>query len=295
MKIVPSRKVLTVLLAGLLAAGVTVPLVVPKAWSAVFSKANRMSAEDVQAIVTQSSGGKAKVEKLLPARADGMTGAIVTSDGQRFVGWVPRNTKVILVGALFDDKGDNLTAIALRDNQLLLPTQKAAQPDAFIPPPAQVNDGIIAAVEKADGIIEGNTGPMVHVFIDLNCGYCNGLYRQLKPLVNQGKLSVHWIPVAVLHETSVTLAAEVLQAKNSALKLGEHEANSDTATGRPGIKGEKPSAKTEQIIAANSQLLRVVNNGVAATPILVFRGKEGKVFQHSGLLRDASDILMASK
>ncbi len=277
---------------GGLAVGLTYVGYSYPAWSRIAIKkySPDMELTAVQSLVTKSSNGNAIVERILPQEVQGMTGAVVKASGQRFIAWIPQNRKGIFVGALFDEKGDNLTTKAMKDHNVM-PEKATAAPSRNTP--QQAKAGLIDAVEKADGILEGNAGPIVHAFIDLNCGYCTGLYQQLRPLIDSGKLRVHWIPVAVLHASSVNLAADVLEASNPATTLAAHEAREEPANSQSGAIGKQPNAKTQSIIEANSSLLKVVNDGVAATPVLLFRGKNGQVFQHAGMLQQATDILAA--
>ena len=246
--------------------------------------------ESVQALVKQASHGNAVAEKLLIGRPQGLTGAVVRANGQPFVAWITPDGKGLLVGALFNDQGDNLTIQAMQANQVVA-TARSGRATGDKPQPA--NGAWIDAVEKADGFTEGRQGMLVHAFVDLNCGYCSLLYQQLRPLIDRGQVRVHWIPVAILHESSATLAAEVMQAPTPAARLAEHEAKRNASRGAGGLRGQPPSARTQQILETNGGLLKVVNEGLAATPVMLFRGKNGQVFQHAGLLREASDLLAA--
>ena len=237
----------------------------------------------------RSSKGNASAERLLPAHPPGLIGAIVSANGQKFVAWITPDAKSLLVGALFNDQGDNLTNQAMKANHVV----PQAPPVVMGETPQPARGELIDAVEKADGFMDGTSGLLVHAFIDLNCGYCSALYQQLRPLIDQGRVRVHWIPVAILHESSLALAAALMQSAAPAATLAEHEAKRDPSSGDGGLRGQPPSARTQQAIEANSGLLKVVNEGVAATPFILFRGKNGQVFQHAGLLREAGDLLVA--
>jgi thiol:disulfide interchange protein DsbG len=245
-----------------------------------------VASKQAEALLKAASEGNVTLEKVLPDTQLGYTAAIAkASNGQRFVTWISPNSGSFVMGALFDAKGKNLTRAVMDAHQI------AAAPQADTPRP--IDGNLIEAVAKAEAVATGTGGPIVYAFIDLNCHYCSGLYAQLAPLIAQGRLRVNWIPVAILHETSLGKAAEVLQAPDRAQRLAEHEAARDAPTGQGALTAVAPTPPTQTAIQANTELLRVLNKGQLATPMLIFKGRNGEVFQHAGLLRDASDLLNA--
>ena len=250
------------------------------------ASAKAVTWEQAQALLKSGSEGKLEVDKVLPTTQMGYTVAISKApNGQRLVTWISPDAKSFMYGALFDANGKNLSREVMEKEHIAPPQEMDG--------PRKVQGNVIEAVAQAEAVKVGTGGPTVFAFVDLNCHFCSGLYGQLAPLIAQGQLRVHWIPVSILSETSLTKAADVLQAPNPAQRLAEHEAGRDPQTGQGGLSGVAPTAATETAVKANTELLRVVNKGQLATPMLVFMGKNGEVFQHAGLLREASDILNA--
>ena len=247
-----------------------------------------LAPERVAALLKAASEGHVTLDKVLPETQVGFTGAVAkASDGRRFVVWISPQADALAMGALFDAHGANLTRAAMQTHHVV-----PAEPQPETPRP--IERDLLGAIAQATAVQTGAAGPEVYVFIDLNCHFCSSLYQQLAPSVTQGKLRVHWIPVAILDESSLSKAAELLQAPSPAATLADHETHRDSKTGEGGLTGRPPTRQTQLAIQANTELLKVVNQGTLATPVLLFRGQDGKIFQHAGLLRDVSDILAAA-
>jgi thiol:disulfide interchange protein DsbG len=248
--------------------------------------ARPLPAAQVGALFKTAGAGNVTLEKVLPATHMGYTAAIAkANNGQRVLAWVSPDGQSLLWGALFDATGTNLTRELMNEHHV------TSEPKAHVP--RSVEGTLLDAVAQAEAVKTGTGGPTAYVFIDLNCGFCSALYQQLSPLIAHGRLRVNWIPVAILHATSLTKAAEVLQAFDRAQRLAQHEATHDPRTGEGGLAGQSPTDATKIAIAANNALLKILNSGQLATPTLLFKARSGQVFQHAGLLRDAADILKA--
>src|SRR5438552_17359914 len=96
------------------ASGITYAVITQPTWlESVRSPFDqRLTAVQVSALVCRSSAGNATVEKLLPQRLQGMTGAVVKANGQRFIAWIPPEGQRMLVGALFGGHGEDTTTRA---------------------------------------------------------------------------------------------------------------------------------------------------------------------------------------
>jgi thiol:disulfide interchange protein DsbG len=148
---------------------------------------------------------------------------------------------------------------------------------------------LLGEAARAPGITEGSRGPVVHVFFDFNCAFCSMLYAQMRPLLRDRRLRVHWIPVAVLAESSRAQAAAVLEARSPAAAMAEHQAR--RSAGRADAADRPPQRATLEALEANNDLLRRVNGGLAATPVLLFQGRDGRTVRTPGALQPSSDLL----
>jgi thiol:disulfide interchange protein DsbG len=246
----------------------------------------------IQALIKGASHGSAVVERLLVKSYGGLIGAVVLAGQERFIAWVTPDCSAFLVGALFRADGQNATAAALSEAGIRPADPRSEGPtQAGSPAGARraAAGSLLQDASKARGIMEGSRGPVVHVFVDLNCTFCSILYSQMRPLLDEGRVRVHWIPVAVLADSSRLQAAGVLEARSPAAALAEHQER--RSAGRDGLPGKRPSRSTEQALAANNDLLRRVNDGLAATPVLLFGGRDGQTMHQAGALRASVDLL----
>jgi thiol:disulfide interchange protein DsbG len=268
----------------------------------------------VDALIRESSRGNAHLQRLLSHPYAGLIGAVVASGRERFIAWVAPDCHALLVGALFGRTGQNATTQATYDAGIDLNAPDSKPPDSkapdstppdskppdskppdsplresAIPPSPDAAEELLRAASAAQGVTEGSRGPIVQAFIDLSCSFCGLLYAQLRPLIHEGRLRVHWIPVAVLSETSRSEAADVLEARDPRTVLEEKEG------GRPRmgveLRQRQPRLSTLGALDVNNDLLRRANDGVAATPVILFRSREGRVSRMAGALHQPGDLL----
>ncbi|SFF31638.1 hypothetical protein [Paracidovorax wautersii] len=160
----------------------------------------------------------------------GMTAYTALKDGKPFVVFTTADRQVTMVGVLFDSKtGENLSDSYVDRANAMRVSGAASVP--VVPRAAGTNatPGISAKEVFAGraahqpiaemlfsstvaGVVEGNGTPVntAYVFFDPQCGYCHELYRRTRQVVKSGK-SIKWIPVNVLGDKGIPLAAEVLR------------------------------------------------------------------------------------
>lgn len=160
----------------------------------------------------------------------GMTAYTALKDGKPFVVFTSADQQVTMVGVLFDSKtGANLSDAYVDRANAMRVTGAASTPivpratGASAAPAMSANDvfaGRAAHQPIAEmlfsstvaGVVEGNgtATNTAYVFFDPQCGYCHELYRRTRQVVKGGK-SIKWIPVNVLGDKGIPLAAEVLR------------------------------------------------------------------------------------
>ncbi|WP_366110037.1 thioredoxin fold domain-containing protein [Acidithiobacillus sp.] len=72
-------------------------------------------------------------------------------------------------------------------------------------------------------IQSGHGGPIIYDFTDTNCSYCHILYNAEEHLVREGRLTVRYVPVAMIDPSSMSEAVYILQAKSPAAVLSNVE------------------------------------------------------------------------
>jgi thiol:disulfide interchange protein DsbG len=212
------------------------------------------------ALVKKISQEKASVTEVFRGPA-GFTGVVVNAGEGKFIGWMPATRDVLIVGAMFDQNGKNVTQAEMVSRGFAQP----AKPSDAGPPP---KDAIQAAVEKTSSFTEGTSGPLVTAFVDFNCGYCREFFQRSRAYIGQGTMRVRWVPVAILSDSSLPKAAAVLgnSDPSSAMAMAED----GTLTPVTSV-----SASLKEKIGANTAVLNLLANGNPGTPTLVMRRADG--------------------
>lgn len=139
--------------------------------------------------------------------------------------------------------------------------------------------------------------PAMYVLWDPNCAYCHLLYKELRPMIDAGKVQVKWLPVAI-RPNSEAKTAEILAAKTDkdAIKLMEKdESKFDMKTEQGGLKGleskkgaKKDSKADEKAFAevkANTKFF--IENSFMGTPVILYHAKNGKAEMLQGYAQKA--------
>ncbi|WP_102944824.1 thiol:disulfide interchange protein DsbG [Stenotrophomonas sp. VV52] len=178
--------------------------------------------------------------------------AYVTADG-----------KNVMVGTLFNEKGEDIGAA---------PLEKLVE--------KPMSDKIWNKLDASAWVRDGRADAprVVYTFSDANCPYCHRFWEAARPWVDSGKVQLRHVMVGVIREDSPAKAAAILGAPNpSAVFLqNEHEFSKG---------GIKPAAKITPELAnkldANHVLM--VELGFQGTPGILFRDAEGIVQRVSGM------------
>jgi thiol:disulfide interchange protein DsbG len=243
-----------------------------------------------QTLVTRIGEGAQVLEVFVSPT--GLTGVVLdTGNGGRVVAWMPDTHETLFIGAAFDRTGLNISqqemlgrgfATAERVPPATSPAAQAAASTAR----TAVS---LRSFEKSAGFVEGSAGPLITAFIDLNCGYCSRLWRQLRAPLAGGQLRVRWVPVAVLAPDSAGKAAALLQQSDPIQALAAH-ASRDAP-----LPVARASAAVADGIAANNALLELVTAGRPATPVLVARGADEQPYVAIGLPPDLAAFLREAR
>jgi thiol:disulfide interchange protein DsbG len=135
-------------------------------------------------------------------------------------------------------------------------------------------------------IQEGHHGPIIYDFTDTNCPYCHLIYVTEARLIHEGKLTVRYVPVAIIKPSSMPEAAAILQANNpmAALQHAEQEIGNSMTTGKPadlphaidsiGAASQKTIAVIKKI-EANNHFLQTIN--INELPDIIYLPQKGKL------------------
>ena len=204
----------------------------------------------------QKEGGS--VLQSFPA-PDGLTGWLVKVQGHYLVVYSTPSGNYVISGALVDKNGKNLSA---EYGDKYIPKPDAAKLAAALgPDPWLVEEGVASA-------------PLIYVYADPNCIYCNKLWNDLRPYVQSGKVRVRWALLAFLKPTSQGRAAAILAAHDRRSALAEDELKFDKDHEEGGIPELKPvPLEIDTVLKIHTDQMNEA--GGAGTPTLIVRHQDG--------------------
>jgi thiol:disulfide interchange protein DsbG len=224
--------------------------------------------DKAKSLVSSASHSKATADSVFVG-PDGMVGIVTETQGggAKQIVWASPTLEVIFPGDALDKDGNSLNRKALVDQHVY------------------VGGPEMADLIKNKGFVVGKKGPLIGVFMDPNCIYCNKFYKGVMPLVEQGKLRVRFIMVGFLKPTSIPRSVAILASKDPAKALEEDEMKFDEPHEEGGIAPLSGShADTEKEVAENSALLSKA--GPFGTPAMIScQGGKEPIFT-SGMPQD---------
>lgn len=171
--------------------------------------------------------------------------------------------KHVIVGTLYDARGNDLTATAFA---------AATKP--------QMDPSLWGRLERSTWFAEGPAKPerVVYIFTDTECPYCHKLWLELQPYLRHDKVQIRDIIVAVIAPESLGRGAAVLAAHNPAAAWRRNE----QAFGHSPIKPLAPIPPALRAkIDANTALLKSID--AFGTPATVYRDESGQIRMILGL------------
>jgi len=215
-------------------------------------------------VIQNAVGQGVKVEKSFPA-ASGMTGWVLSRQGQYSIVFTTPDNKTLLAGLMIDESGANLSQ------------EYAAK---YIPKPDFA--AVFKELEKATMIVEGAKSPksIMYAFFDPNCPFCHMTWKALQPYEAAG-LQVHWVPVAYLAPSSLPKAIEMLASANptAAFRANEQHFGNDKNPSAKFTASTYPEIAKK--LEKNAELMQKF--GLNGTPGIVWKDKSGKVMVNNGM------------
>ncbi|WP_419901132.1 hypothetical protein [Kiloniella sp.] len=204
----------------------------------------------------------------------GLNGWFLQKDNQAQTVYSTLDGSAVLIGLLYQPDGTPITGVQLasikpdtfpaQQSPIARSTQKKSQEQSL----AQLE----ARLEAAPGATYGTSGPLFHIFMDPRCPYCHALWKEAIPLIEQGAMRLHVIPVGLLGKASAELSASILG--------GPVKDNWNAAMQTPSLIKNKTNVNNGLgLVDANNRLyFDWKGEGV---PLLIFENS-GKIYIHSG-------------
>lgn len=206
---------------------------------------------------------------------------LATKDGQvQFFYSIPDGDAVISGGLLVGPDGEAITARRIVDLNAKKPemAEKIRKEGA----PKQAKDSqtsksspgerLYTEAEGAQWFALGSDqAPPLYIFVDTQCEYCHKYWKELAaPYVEEGRLQVRLIPVAVTGENSKAEAASLLMSVDPAIAW-EKYVDGDSAV----LSGGSGNEIALEAVQRNTEIFRDWN--LKSTPYSVYRDSSGKV------------------
>ena len=234
---------------------------------------------------------------------DGLDGWFIVKDGQVQIAYAQPKSKQALIGALFGPDGENITANQVENfltahkdiSDMLNATAAAAaagapvgagmpavppvagsQPVQFAAPPAPVaaaspGERLLADLQNAAGVTVGSAGaPLLVMVMDPDCPHCKATWRALREAVFKNQLQIRLVPIATTDEPErARVAAQLLHLADPLNGWDKWVA---------GDKSQLAGDADPRLLAAINLNRNLTDSWhIAATPFLVYRGRNGKV------------------
>lgn len=221
-------------------------------------------AADYPKVIQNAVGQGVKVEKSFPA-ASGMTGWVLSRQGQYSIVFTTPDNKTLIAGLMIDESGANLS-------------QEYA--GKYIPKPDFA--ALFKELEKTTMIVEGAKSPKstLYAFFDPNCPFCHMTWKALQPYEAAG-LQVRWVPVAYLAPTSLPKAIEMLASANPTAAFRTNEQNFGKGKNPPAKYTASAYPEIARKLEKNAELMQKF--GFNGTPGIVWKDKNGKVLTKNGM------------
>jgi len=210
----------------------------------------------------------------------GLDGWVAIKNGQEQYFYVLPDGKGFLSGILFDDKGKAVTVQQVSR----LRGQDSGLLDSLTADPTLENTNTASSetqyefkspseqlfwdIENSNWIPVGQAGtPVFYSFIDPACPHCHSMMKEMQPLIKAGKVQVRLIPIG-FKESTRAQAAYLLATPNPEEAWWRHmDGDANALPARQEIN--------QQGVQRNLSIMQSWK--LSVTPLVVYRGKDGKV------------------
>ncbi len=230
----------------------------------------------------------------------GMNGWMTVKNGRIEYMYGTPDNKALLLGILFDEKGDSITARQLKaayDGDAELAQAVGANPmlEGAKPAPQSTPQALTAKPSKAEELwtklgtlttvdLGAANAPAAYVFIDPQCPHCKAFLRAVmasQPMQNNA-VQLKTIPIAIVNEKSIGQAITLTNDPKAVTYL--------TALIQDN-KATIPSAGMTDMAKLRANLQVFLDYKFDVTPLIIYRGQDGKIKLVRGMPTDLNAFL----
>ncbi len=192
----------------------------------------------------------------------GLTGYAAAFQRQPLALYLTADGTHVIVGPMFDSKGNNVS-----DEPL----------DRLVGKP--LTDRAWKQLEASTWIADGSKKAprVVYVFTDPNCPYCNKFWSDARPWIKADRVQLRHVMVGILGPTSPGKAAALLVASDPPAALNQH-AQQQLSGGLKPLNPIPAGVRTQ--LDANQRLM--VQLGSSATPSIFYKDEHGRLQSMQG-------------
>lgn len=234
--------------------------------------ATPMNTKAAEALLNKLSRDQVTIVQAFPSLGN-LQGFVVkpkNGQGAPSLVYVDANGQYAVVGAVLTPEGVNQSEA---DTQKYINAGSAKDALADSPGTTWIQDG------------NPNAKHMAYVVADPNCIYCHKLYELTRPAVQSGDLSLRWIWVGFLRDSSPGIAKAILAAKDPAAAMAQNENQfneSQEAGGLPPLSNA--NSDIEAKYAKNMAFLNKYQ--FPGTPVLIYQSTDGTPMSLYGISPD---------
>lgn len=216
----------------------------------------------------------------------GLDGWVTIKNGQEQYFYVTPDQQAIVLGVLFNAKGDVVTMRQINDLRKKDPSVDALAEAQNSEAPAAASASVAseetksgpskaqqlyAEVEAASWVALGEkSAPAIYSFIDPQCPHCHDMIEDFRKsgLLEKGQVQLRLIPVGLMNEDSLKQAANLIESSDPASVLYKH------------LDGDKEALLSDkdpntQSVQRNMVLMQSWKLDV--TPFSVYKNKAGEI------------------
>lgn len=271
-----SRSLSAMTLSALLVTGVyaapAVNTTATKTPSAAPTAAPAMNTKAAEEMLNKLTRGQVDIIQAFPSIGN-LQGFVVQAKGDKgspSIVYVDGKGQYAIVGTLLTPDGANQSEM---DNQKYINASVAKSALTDITNTAWIQDG------------SPNAKHSTYVIADPNCIYCHKFYELTRPAVKSGDLSIRWIWVGFLKDSSAGIAKAIMAAPDplAAMAKNENQFNSDTETGGLAPLG---NANADVNAKFNKNMAFLNKYQFPGTPVLIFQDTQGNPMSLYGVSPD---------
>lgn len=196
----------------------------------------------IAAMIAEGKGVKFQDKFDAPGGLQGFVLSAAT--GERRIYYVTPDGKHAILGILFDQNLENVTAVHQRTYMNVLEFLSTSRVD----PAKTAGTALDLAMRSPSAFSEGK-GADLYVVFDSECAPCARLHRDTRSHLD--RIRIHWIPVALVNEKSAKWMAVFLQAREKSAVLSAMFAGQDPPSGIVSSSLEDAQASAREIIKSS--------------------------------------------